>query len=248
MTASQSRPLQILILDNHREESSFGCPNLFGSVLRAAPAGSEVRVRRGPDLDFESELNRRIDALLISGSVTSCLPPYEDWVRAQDEFIKRFIAKKAPVLGVCFGHQALARCLFEMADQKPQLSKSQRAEVGWQSLRILRETELFRGLESGFVSYQSHYEEVTALPPGTIHLADSDRCNVQAFQLEGAPIFGIQFHPEHPLEYGEAALKRKIEKGERGDWILNPGQGPKLYQEKVGRMIFGNFFKIAQSK
>jgi GMP synthase (glutamine-hydrolysing) len=244
MISSMNRPLRILLLDNTREASSFGSPNLFQWLLKTAPSGSEILVRRGPDLDFTG--NHSADALVISGSITSCLPPYEDWVLQQDEYLKEHIRKGTPILGVCFGHQALARCLFAEKGVAPALSKSKNAEVGWQTMRIIADSPLFEGLDQEFVSYQSHYEEVTDLPPGTIHLANSDRCAIQAFQLKGAPVFGIQFHPEHSVEYGEAAMKRKIAKGERGDWILNPGLGAKLYQEQVGNIIFGNFFKIAQ--
>jgi GMP synthase-like glutamine amidotransferase len=246
MIASGNRPFRILLLDNTREPSSFGSPNLFRLALSTAPAGAEILVRRGPDLDFLTCPDP--DALIVSGSITSCLPPYEEWVLEQDEFLKRHMERRTPILGVCFGHQALARCLFSKEGKSPALAKSKRAEVGWQTMRILGESPIFSGLGKEFVSYQSHYEEVTTLPPGTVHLAESDRCSLQAFQVKGAPVFGIQFHPEHTLEYGEAALKRKIEKGERGDWILNPGLGAKLYQEQTGRLIFGNFFKIAQQR
>ncbi len=245
MISPMNRPFRILLIDNNREPSSFGSPNLFRWLLRTAPLGAEIHVRRGPDQDFAGFQSP--DALVVSGSITSCLPPYEDWVLAQDEFLKDLMKKRTPILGVCFGHQALARCLFAERGRSPALSKSKKAEVGWQTMRILTDSPLFQGLDREFVSYQSHYEEVTELPPDTVLLAESDRCGIQAFEMKGAPVFGIQFHPEHTVEYGEASLKRKIAKGERGDWILNPGLGPKLYQEQVGKIIFGNFFKIAQS-
>jgi len=246
MISSMKPALKILLLDNTREVSSFGSPNLFHWALKVAPEGSEILVRRAPDLDLGLDLE--VNALLISGSITSCLPPYENWISKYDEFVKAHLKKQTPTLGVCFGHQTLARCLFDLAGEKPALSKSMNPEVGWQTMRILEESPLFDGLGSTFVSYQSHYEEVSALPPGTLRLAESDRCSIQAFQVKGAPVFGIQFHPEHSVEYGESAMKRKLEKGERADWILNPGQGPKLYNENVGKIIFGNFFKIAQSQ
>lgn len=244
-----SRPFRILILDATREPSSFGSPNLFRQVLASAPAGAEILVRRAPDRDWvrEERPEEKIDALVLSGSVTSCLPPHEPWLQDYDAYLIERIRAKRAVLGVCFGHQAIARCLFSMNAMNPALSKSSKAEVGWQRHEILSDSPLFEGLSRDFYCYQSHYEEVVVLPPGARHLARSSRCELQAFELEGAPVYGIQFHPEHGCEYGEAALQAKLAKGEKGDWILNPGKGPQLYDANVGKVIFGNFFKIAQS-
>lgn len=240
-----SRPFRILILDSTREASSFGSPNLFRQVLATAPEGSEILVRRAPDRDWLP--HEAVDALVLSGSVTSCLPPHEAWLGDYDAYLIERIRARRPILGVCFGHQALARCLFSMQGLEPRLARSVRPEVGWQNHRVLASSPLFTDLPREFHCYQSHYEEVVELPPGARHLAESDRCTLQAFELESGPIFGIQFHPEHGFEYGEAALRAKLERGERGDWILNPGRGRELYDAQVGKVIFGNFFKIAQS-
>lgn len=240
-----SRPFRILILDSTRETSSFGSPNLFRQVVSTAPVGAEILVRRAPDRDWLP--SDSVDALVLSGSVTSCLPPHEPWLLEYDAYLAERIRAKRPILGVCFGHQALARCLFAMKGLSPKLAKSAKPEVGWQKTKLLALSRLFSGLDREFYCYQSHYEEVVELPPGTQHTAESDRCAIQAFEVESAPIFGIQFHPEHGLEYGETTLKAKLAKGENGDWILNPGRGRELYDEQVGKVIFGNFFKIAQS-
>jgi GMP synthase (glutamine-hydrolysing) len=237
--------LRILILDNTREERYFGSQSLLGWVLRMAPAGSQVMVRRPPGGDLPLEC--AFDAICISGSVTSCMTEDEPWIREYDAFVSDHIRKKTPILGICFGHQTLARCLFRMAGQKPALGRSKDAELGWQTIQVLEQGGLFEGLGESFVTYQSHYEEVSETPPGTIRLAETDRCAVQAFQVKGAPIFGIQFHPEHSVEYAEESLANKLKKGERRDWILNPGLGTKLYDENVGIRIFGNFFRIAES-
>jgi GMP synthase (glutamine-hydrolysing) len=245
MMAPMKSALKILILDTTREPSSFGSPHLFALALRTAPKGSEVVVRRAPDLDFDPGIEA--DAVLVSGSITSCIPPYEGWVSRFDEYLTHQIRTQKPVLGVCFGHQSLARCLFRMHGLEPALCKSPKPEVGWQTMRLTGDSVLFRGLEPEFTSYQSHYEEVAELPPGTRLLAESSRCRVQAFEVEGAPVFGIQFHPEHGPDYAEKTLKQKIAKGERGDWILHPGRSHELFDETVGNTIFGNFFKLAQS-
>jgi GMP synthase-like glutamine amidotransferase len=256
MMSAMKKPLQkkmmnpsgsfrILILDNTRESSSFGSPNLFRLVSATAPRGAEMIVRRTPEMDFSHDLSA--DAIVISGSATSCLAPYESWVGRFDGFVTRHIEQKTPILGVCFGHQAIARCLFRMDGKKPALGRSGDAEIGWQTMRVISKSVLFQGLGREFVSYQSHYEEVSELPPGTRRTAESDRCRIQAFEMESAPVFGIQFHPEHGPAYAEEAMAKKLKNGERPDWVLNPGKSHELYDESIGKTIFGNFFDRARA-
>lgn len=240
-----SKPLKILILDNNREADSFGSSNLVHWALKTSPQGSEVLVRRGPEQDLPRDL--AFDALVISGSITSCLETEEPWIKPHDEFITAQIKKGLPILGVCYGHQTIARCLFRMSGMDVRLAKAENAELGWQAVKRIDSSAIFEGLPETFVTYESHYELVTELPPGTKRLAETERCAIQAFEVIGKPIYGIQFHPEYSIQEAEESLASKIKKGVRKDWILNPGKGSKLYDENVGNLIFGNFFKIAGS-
>jgi GMP synthase (glutamine-hydrolysing) len=241
------KPLQILIIDNNRMQSSFGAKNLVHWTLKMAPAGSTVLVRRAPDRDLPAP-DADFDAIVISGSITSCLDLSEDWIAPYDQFVTHHLKQKTPILGVCYGHQTLARCLTAMAGVDSGMRVSPKAEFGWQKIRITENSELFQGLQGEFITYESHVEEVHQLPPGTKKFAESDHCSLQAFEVEGQPVFGIQFHPEYSIQEGEESLANKIKKGVASEWILNPGKGEKLYDENVGKVIFGNFFRIAGSR
>ena len=238
-----NKALRILILDNNREKKSFGSRSLVQWTLRTAPLGSEILVRRAPDFDLPK--SEKFGAMIVSGSITSSLENVEPWIKPFDEFLVEKIEKGLPILGVCYGHQSLARCLFKMNGLAPKLGIAKEGEFGWETIQKIGESALLEGLKKQFISFQSHYEELLELPPGTRCFAQTERCSIQAFELEDKPIFGIQFHPEYSIEEGEASLEAKIKSGVRRDWILNPGKGPKLYDKTVGNTIFGNFFKIA---
>jgi GMP synthase (glutamine-hydrolysing) len=227
-------PLRILILDNNREENSFGGRDLVRWSLKTAPIGTEVMVRRSPERDFPVDLH--YDALLLSGSLTSCLEIDEPWVKPYDDYVTAQIHMGKPILGICYGHQTIARCLFRMNKIEPKLGCGKDAEFGWQKIKINGPSEIFAGLPNEFYTYESHYEEVSELPPGTKSLAESDRCKIQAFEIVGKPIYAVQFHPEYSMGDAEQSMAKKIKKGVRKDWI---------YNENVGNSIFGNFFKIA---
>ena len=241
------KALKILILDNNREEQSFGSKNLVNWSIKTAPTGSQVLVRRSPGLDLPS-LDTHLDAVVISGSITSCLETNEPWIKPYDDFVTEHIKKGTPMLGVCYGHQTIARCLSRLHGEEPKLRVASDAELGWQEIRITTATPLLAGLENNFITYESHYEEVYEIPPGVIKFAETSRCNLQGFQVKDKPVFGIQFHPEYSVEEAEKSLANKIKKGVRPDWILNAGKGEKLYDENVGKAIFGNFFRIASGQ
>lgn len=240
------KPLKILIVDSTREEKSRGSKNLVHWALKMSPEGSEIMVRRAPEQDIPQGI--KPDAIILSGSITSCMEFNEPWISPYDEFVTHHINAGTPMLGVCYGHQSIARCMMRMNGKEPVLRKAQDAELGWTEIRITDDSQLLEGLHGSFITYESHYEEVGELPPGAVKFAETDRCAIQGFEVAGKPIFGIQFHPEYSIEEAEESLSGHLKKGTRKDWILNPGKGPKLYDENVGKVIFGNFFRIASSR
>ena len=239
-----SSTLQVLVLDNTRVAKSFGSKSLVRAVLKSAPMGSEVIVRRPPDQDLPIGIH--FDAIVISGSITSCFEQKEVWIKPYEQFVESHIKKNTPILGVCYGLQTLARCLARLEGEEPFFAKSKEPELGWQTIQKIEDSPLFEGIPQHFVTYESHYEEVSELPKKTRLLAKSDRCLVQAFESVDKPIYAIQFHPEYSIEEAEESLAEKIKKGERKEWILNAGKGKTLHTETVGNSIFGNFFGIAK--
>ncbi len=241
------KPLKILIIDNNREAQSFGSKNLASWAVKTAPTGSEVVVRRAPDQDLPP-VDMDVDAVVISGSITSCLEKNEPWIQPYDDFVIEHIKKGTPMLGVCYGHQTIARCLSRMNGKEPTLRTAPKGEFGWQTIRIVGDTPILKGLEGSFITYESHFEEVVEVPPGAKKFAETDHCGLQGYEVVDKPIFGIQFHPEYSIDEAEASLQKKVENGVPSEWIFNPGKGEKLYDENVGKVIFGNFFRIASGQ
>ncbi len=55
---------------------------------------------------------------------------------------------------------------------------------------------LFQALPPTFVAQAGHTDRATDTPPGTVVLASTAVCPVQAFRVVGAPVWATQFHPE----------------------------------------------------
>ncbi len=111
---------------------------------------------------------------------------------------------KIPILGVCLGHQAIARFLGAKVDRAPYPVHGKTSTIEHYNKGI------FKGLDHQFKVMRYHSLSVTefehtGIEPWAIALEDH---SLMAFGHEKYPLTGIQFHPESVLtEYGLALLK-----------------------------------------
>jgi len=153
-----------------------------------APAGvlAEWAAARGHRLDVLRARQlatwpnpARLDAIVALGSECSLHASTDPWIAAEVDLLRRAHAARVPVLGLCFGGQALAAALGG------EVYAAAEAEIGW-----------FR-LAEGSIDpgpwFEWHFDCFT-LPPGADVLARDAGGGVQAFRA-GASI-GLQFHPE----------------------------------------------------
>ena len=111
-----------------------------------------------------------------------------------------------PVLGICYGLQALVHHLggrVEQADDR---------EYGRAHLGRAEKDLLFDGLteEEGRAVWMSHGDRVLELPPGFRVLAESGNSPFAAIRHEERPIWGVQFHPEVAHTEGGSAMLRNF--------------------------------------
>jgi len=229
--------MKILLLDNNIMENSWGAHDLKRLIQSAEP-NATIYVRRGPHNDFPKNIDA-YDKIILSGSITSATEEAQ-WIENLESLIKETVHKQKPILGVCYGHQMIARVL----GGKTTVRKAQTPELGWTEINVThKDTFLLKGLPETFHSYSSHFDEVHIIPEGFVASARSDICAIQAIESTSKPIFGIQFHPEKTIE--EADQSYKENKKKRLDkFHLNPHKGKKLYKEEVGKTVFKNFLKL----
>ncbi len=138
--------------------------------------------------------------LVISGSVASATEA-QPWDPPLGALVRQFVAAGKPVLGICYGHQFLAKVLAG-----PQhVRRAARCEFGWLDLD-LQPNPLFEGIRAPLVM-ASHFDEACDLPADFQVLAGSADCAIHAFQYRDLPVWGVQFHPEYGAEEGDRIWK-----------------------------------------
>jgi GMP synthase-like glutamine amidotransferase len=118
------------------------------------------------------------------GSVQSANDTEPGWVAEEIELLRAAIAAEVPVLGLCFGGQALSIALGG------EVVRAAQPQVGWFELSGLAE-----GLPSG-PWFHWHYDQLS-VPPGGAALGHS-AAGPAAFR-HGRHL-GLQFHPEVTVE------------------------------------------------
>ena len=142
--------------------------------------------------------------LIISGSEASVLEE-EPWYDALDTVLQSFAHANKPVLGICFGHQFIAKSYCgDLA-----VRKAQQPEFGWTDI-LLEKDALFKDLKS-FKSLVLHYDEVKELDDRFEIIAQSRYCPIHGFKMKAKPIWGVQFHPDF-LYADVAGILEHIEK------------------------------------
>lgn len=138
---------------------------------------------------FDTDLNRFSNILpsgvVLSGGPKSVYDPDApalnlsvfDWDR--------------PILGICYGLQAIAHSIMPGS-----VEKADRREFGRAKLRIDRPGDILEGVQEGSVVWMSHGDHIIELPAPYEVIAHTENAPVAAVKHRERPIFGLQFHPE----------------------------------------------------
>ncbi len=95
-----------------------------------------------------------------------------------------------PVLGICYGMQAMAQLL----DGRTRHTRER--EYGKTELFVDDNRDLFSNMPGNFTCWASHGDHVIRMPPGFIVSAHTLNAPVAAMSNKKRRIYGVQFHPE----------------------------------------------------
>ena len=160
-----------------------------------------------------------LKGVILSGSHASI---YED---STDKAPSSVFELGIPVLGICYGMQAMA---FQLGGK---VEGGHKREFGAANVRARGHTALLKNIVDhttpegqGMLDvWMSHGDKVTELPPGFKLMASTESCPIAGMADEARGFYGLQFHPEVThTKQGDAILRRFVLDicGTRQDWIM----------------------------
>ncbi len=160
-----------------------------------------------------------LKGVILSGSHASV---YED---TTDKAPQSVFELGVPVLGICYGMQAMA---WQLGGK---VEGGHKREFGHADVRARGHTKLFDGIQDyatpeghGMLTvWMSHGDKVTELPPGFKLMASTESCPIAGMADEERGFYAVQFHPEVThTKQGPAILERFVLGicGTRPDWVM----------------------------
>jgi GMP synthase-like glutamine amidotransferase len=140
------------------------------------------------------------NAALITGSPAGVYDPLP-WIPPLLNFIRS--AKDRPMIGICFGHQAMAEALG---------GRVVKSEKGWGTgLHRYRVRTAGPWIDGGgeIAIPASHQDQVVEPPPGTEVVASSDFTPFAALAWTDRPAISFQFHPEFDPAFAKALIAHR---------------------------------------
>ncbi len=136
------------------------------------------------------------DAVVIGGSGSFSVqdPRSHPWVDHLRDLVDESLRKQIPGFAICFGHQLLGMHLGQEV-----VTDEDRRESGTVSVALTQtgvDDPIFGRFGGDFHVNTGHTDRVVSVPAGTTLIARNDTVETQAFRVDGAPWWSVQFHPD----------------------------------------------------
>ena len=154
------------------------------------------------------------DAYLVTGSRYGVNDGFA-WISALEEFIRILHQSQKKIIGICFGHQLIAKALGGKVIKWPA-----GWAVGMSQNKIHQQQSWMRPVQSEFNLLVSHQDQVIELPKEAQILASSTFCPIYMVQI-GTHILTVQGHPEFTKAYSQALMK--FRRSILGDQMVQKG-------------------------
>ncbi len=168
--------MAVIVIRHHAEDS----PGFVADAL--IERGAELRTHLFPG-DGELPDLEGVDHVVVLGAIPSVKEsgPPSLWIRQELDWLRQADEAGVPVLGICFGAQALCAAFGGEIDAAPS------PEIGWKMVDSVDPSLIPVGPWLEF-----HYDR--CLPPSGATILASNAAGVQAFAI--GRHLAVQFHPE----------------------------------------------------
>jgi len=181
--------------------------NSFNEVAK-----DKVNIEVTSDLDKIKSSDKLV--LPGQGSFKSCVSALNKINGLLDTLNEFAINNKKPLLGICVGLQMFADIGYEETESKGlgwisgkvkkidnQNGKYKLPHIGWNQINILKESQIFKGIENNSHMYFVHSYEFIPEDKKVISATTDYSSNIVC-SVEKENIYGTQFHPEKSDKMG----------------------------------------------
>ncbi len=183
--------MKLLLIDNY-DSFTYNLAQYLGEL------GAEVSVERNDAISVEQIRARGPQAIVISPGPCT---PNEAGISMD---VIRAFAGQTPILGVCLGHQCIGQVFGGKVVRAPRIMHGKTSKI------FHDEKGLYAGVENPFVA--TRYHSLVIQPdtmPDTLEVTSKtweDEIMGVRLKARGAPLEGVQFHPESIMTGAGKAL------------------------------------------
>jgi anthranilate synthase/aminodeoxychorismate synthase-like glutamine amidotransferase len=187
--------MKLLLIDNY-DSFTWNLAQYFGEL------GADVSVERNDAITIDQIRERAPDAIVISPGPCT---PNEAGISMQ--VIEKF-AGQTPILGVCLGHQCIGQVFGGKVVRAPRIMHGKTSKI------FHDEKGLYAGVENPFVA--TRYHSLVIAPetmPDSLEVTSKtweDEIMGVRLRARGAPLEGVQFHPESIMTTAGKSLLRNF--------------------------------------
>ena len=188
-------PMRVTLIDNY-DSFTWNLVHYIGSL------GADVRVYRNDQISVAEVMSGDPDAIVLSPG--PCTPKDAgiclDLIAAAGD--------RAPLLGVCLGHQAIGEAYGGEVVRAPLPVHGKMAEI------LHHGETVFRGVNGPFQATRYHSLVIRrdTLPADLVITAETADGLIMGVSHRRLPVHGVQFHPESILsEHGHLILQNFLD-------------------------------------
>ena len=141
------------------------------------------------------------DGFIITGSAYGVYENHS-WIKELFEVIKKIVHLKIPLLGICFGHQAIAQALGGYV-----VKSSKGWGIGIKKITIKNYNTLLGDYKKLNLIF-FHQDQVVKLPQNAKLIAGNSFCNISSFSIFDK-VLAIQAHPEFNIDFSLKLLQAR---------------------------------------
>lgn len=188
--------VNILLCDTFSGIMPLSIPSYVSMFMRlfdSVQSGVEYRVFRAMDGELP-DINT-VSGLCLIGGCGKAAYDGDEWIKHLLDWIVKADRARVKLIGICFGHQAIAQALGGRVERSPK---------GWgtgiRESRVVDESALKYFPERRMRLFYNHHDQVVELPDRAVLVATSSFCPIESFRID-SHILTFQGHPEYVPEY-----------------------------------------------